>query len=85
MNHYNFGQRLAHARKNCGLTQTQRAEKLFVSDKAISKWESGKGYPSFEFLAPICKTLKCSADFLVRGEDSITQEDGVVLFNGISF
>lgn len=84
MNNIKFGQRLAQARKNSGLTQTQLAEKLFVSDKAISKWESGKGYPNFEFLAPLCKTLNCSADYLIIEDSTKAKQDGIVLFERTS-
>ena len=45
-----FHSKLQRLRKLQGLTQEQLAEKLYVSRTAVSKWESGKGYPSIESL-----------------------------------
>lgn len=66
----NFGKRIAKQRKKVGLTQNSLAEKLMVSNKSVSKWESGIGYPSFEFLPKLCELLDCSADYLILGEHS---------------
>ena len=43
-----FNEKLQQLRKKSGLTQEQLAEQLYVSRTAISKWESGKGYPNIE-------------------------------------
>ncbi len=48
MNTYEFGKLLTQLRKEKGLTQIQLAEKLNVTDKAISRWETGKNYPDIE-------------------------------------
>ena len=48
MNTYEFGKFLCQLRKEKGLTQLQLAEKLNVTDKAISRWETGKNYPDIE-------------------------------------
>jgi len=66
----NVGKRIAEQRKKMGLTQNELAEKLMVSNKAVSKWESNAGHPSFEFLSKLCDVLDCSADYLILGEKS---------------
>jgi transcriptional regulator with XRE-family HTH domain len=45
-----FNEKLQELRKQKGLTQEELAEKLYVSRTAISKWESGRGYPNIESL-----------------------------------
>jgi len=62
-----IGKRIAKQRKKMGLTQNALAEILMVSNKAISKWESDLGNPSFEFLPRLCEVLDCSADYLILG------------------
>ena len=50
-----FGEQLQLLRRRSGLTQEQFAEELRVSRQAVSKWESGKGYPEVEKLLYICR------------------------------
>ena len=50
-----FNEKLQELRKQRGLTQEELAEKLYVSRTAISKWESGRGYPNIESLKAIAK------------------------------
>lgn len=69
----NVGKRIALQRKKIGLTQNELAEKLMVSNKAVSKWESNAGYPSFDFIPMLCEILDCSADYLIFGEDTFEQ------------
>lgn len=64
-----IGQRLAELRKKSGLTQNELAEKLMVSNKAVSKWESDNGNPSMEFLPQLAKILNCSLDYLITGSE----------------
>ena len=52
-----FNEKLQELRKAKGLTQEELAEKLFVSRTAISKWESGRGYPSIDSLKEISRFL----------------------------
>ena len=62
-----FGQNIKKLRKKCGFTQTALAERLNVSDKAVSKWESGSGYPDIELLPALSEILGVSVDFLLKG------------------
>ena len=66
-----FNEKLQKLRKEKNLTQEQLAEKLFVSRTAISKWESGKGYPSIDSLKEISKFFSVSIDYLLSGDELI--------------
>ena len=63
-----FNDKLQELRKNKGLTQEELAEILYVSRTAISKWESGRGYPNIESLKEISKFFDVSIDDLLSGE-----------------
>ena len=63
-----FHEKLQELRKNRGLTQEELAELLYVSRAAISKWESGRGYPSIDSLKEISKYFSVSIDDLLSGE-----------------
>ena len=63
-----FNEKLQGLRKNKGLTQEELAEALYVSRTAISKWESGRGYPSIDSLKDISKFFSVSIDELLSGE-----------------
>jgi len=67
-----FNEKLQQLRKEKGLTQEQLAEMLFISRTAISKWESGKGYPNIESLKSISKLFAVSIDDLLSSEEVIT-------------
>lgn len=64
-----FHEKLQHLRKQFGMTQEQLAEKLFVSRTAISKWESGRGYPNLESLKCISKLFSVSIDELLSNNE----------------
>lgn len=72
-----FNEKLQELRRNKNLTQEQLAEQLYVSRTAISKWESGRGYPSIDSLKEISKFFSVSLDELLSSEEIITvaQED----------
>jgi len=57
MDNQKFGGVIARARKEKGMTQRELAEILRVTDKAVSKWERGKGYPEITLLPPLSKAL----------------------------
>ena len=66
-----LSEKLQQLRKEHGLTQEQLAEKIFVSRTAISKWESGRGYPSLHYLKSLSKLFSVSIDDLLSGEELI--------------
>ena len=66
-----FHEKLQELRKSRGLTQEELAEALFVSRTAISKWESGRGYPSIDSLKEISSYFSVSIDDLLSGEQLI--------------
>ena len=67
-----FSEKLQELRKSRGLTQEELAEALYVSRTAISKWESGRGYPSIDSLKEISKYFSVSIDDLLSGEKLVT-------------
>lgn len=64
-----FHEKLQHRRKQKGLTQEELAEHLHVSRTAISKWESGRGFPNIESLKAIAKFFEVTLDELLSGEE----------------
>ena len=67
-----FGEKLLELRSGKGMTQEELAEDLFVSRTAISKWESGRGYPSIDSLKEISKYFSVSIDELLSSEKLVT-------------
>lgn len=63
-----FHEKLQELRKERGITQEELAEALYVSRTAISKWESGRGYPNIDSLKEISKYFSVSIDDLLSGE-----------------
>ena len=63
-----FCEKLQELRKKKGLTQEELAEALYVSRTAVSKWESGRGYPSIDSLKDISKFFSVSIDDLLSGD-----------------
>lgn len=72
-----FHEKLQELRKSKGLTQEELAEVLFVSRAAVSKWESGRGYPNIDSLKAIAQYFGVTVDQLLSGEQVLTiaQED----------
>ena len=68
MDQIKIGKFIAECRKNVGLTQTQLAEKLGITDKAISKWERGIAMPDSSIMLELCDILKISVNELLSGE-----------------
>ena len=66
-------------RKQKGLTQEELAESLYVSRTAVSKWESGRGYPNIDSLKAIAKFFSVTIDELLSGEEILTiaEEDRI--------
>ena len=67
-----FHEKLQELRKQKGLTQEELAESLYVSRTAISKWESGRGYPNIDSLKAISKFFSVTIDELLSGEEVLT-------------
>ena len=67
-----FNEKLQELRKRRGLTQEELAQAIFVSRTAISKWESGRGYPNIESLKAIAKFFGVTVDELLSGEEILT-------------
>lgn len=67
-----FHEKLQELRKKNNLTQEELAEALYVSRTAISKWESGRGYPNIDSLKAIAKFFQITVDELLSGEELLT-------------
>lgn len=69
MNHIQIGSFLAKKRKEKSITQAALAERLGVSNKTISKWETGKCMPDYNVIEPLCKELGITVAELLDGEE----------------
>lgn len=78
MNQYKSGQLIAHKRKEKNMTQAELAEKLGVSNKSVSKWETGKCMPDYSVIEPLCAELGISAGELLNGEESGMSNDAAM-------
>ena len=63
-----IGKFIGEERKRKGYTQKQLSEKLEISDKTVSKWERGNGFPEVSLLLPLCKELDITVNELLSGE-----------------
>ena len=66
---------IKEARKAVGLTQTELAERIGVSQSAVAQWETGITHPSYATLRPLANALGVRVDDLVEEEDDETTED----------
>ena len=66
-----FHEKLQELRKSRGMTQEELAQALYVSRTAVSKWESGRGYPSIDSLKEISAYFSVTIDDLLSGEKLI--------------
>ncbi len=69
-----IGKFIAVERKQKGYTQKQLAEELNISDKTISKWETGKGFPEISLLVPLCSCLDITVNELLAGQRLLENE-----------
>ncbi len=67
------GSRIAALRKEKNMTQSELADALGVSDKTVSKWETGGGYPDITMLSQISDRFDVSIDFILRGKPKTKQ------------
>lgn len=68
MDQIKIGKFIAEERKQKGYTQRKLAEQLGISDKTVSKWERGNGFPEVSLLLPLCKELEITVNELLAGE-----------------
>ena len=68
MDQVKIGQFIGICRREKNLTQRQLADLVGVSDKAVSKWETGRGLPEASSMAPLCEALGINVNELLRGE-----------------
>ena len=68
MDQMKIGKFIASCRKEQGMTQAVLAEKLGISDRAISKWETGKSMPDSGIMLDLCELLKINVNELLSGE-----------------
>ena len=68
-----FGKFISDQRKALGMTQADLGNKLMVTDKAVSKWERGLGFPDINTLEPLAEALQVSVQELMRAEKNVTQ------------
>lgn len=68
MNTYVTGPAIKQLRERCGMTQAELAEQIGVSNKAVSKWETGKGLPDISLLQPLSQALGVSVIELMDGK-----------------
>ena len=69
MQQQKIGKFIAEKRKQKGLTQLQLAEKLCVTDRAVSKWETGRSMPDSSIMLLLCEVLDMSVNELLNGEE----------------
>jgi len=68
MNSENFGKMISKLRKKAGLTQAELASRLNVTDKAISKWENGGGFPEITQIPALSEIFGVSSDYILKGD-----------------
>ncbi len=68
MDNVKMGELIRQLRKSCNMTQRQLAEKLYVSDKAVSKWERGMGSPEISLIGELSRIFRVDMQNLISGE-----------------
>ena len=74
MDQIKIGRFIAENRRLQGLTQAQLAERLNITDRAVSKWETGRSLPDAALMLALCEILKISVNELLNGE-KVTMEN----------
>ena len=75
MNQIKIGKFISENRKKVNLTQFELAEKLCVTDRAVSKWENGKSMPDSSIMLELCEILQISVTELLKGEKVLMEKD----------
>lgn len=71
-------------RKELNLTQEELAEKLFVTEKAVSRWETGRGTPDISLLIPLSKALKVEISEILNGEENKNDIEKLIEYNELT-
>ncbi|KGM97196.1 helix-turn-helix transcriptional regulator [Clostridium botulinum] len=79
MNQLSIGKFIARKRKEHNMTQEQLAEKIGVSNKSVSKWETGKCMPDYSVVQELCKELEITVAELMNGEE--IEENSVRIYD----
>ena len=79
MDQIKIGKFIAECRKNKNLTQADLANKLNITDRAVSKWENGKSLPDFSIMFDLCKNLDITINDLLNGEIIDKKEESTLL------
>lgn len=79
-----FGQFIAEMRKESHMTQAELAAKIMVTDKAISRWERGLGFPDIASLGPLSEALGISVTELLNSEKDVSADNTSVSDEAIS-
>ena len=74
MNELAIGAKIADLRTANNLTQLELAERLGVTDRAVSKWETGASFPDITLLPQLADIFNVSTDYLLRGQPMVKQE-----------
>ena len=74
MDQVKIGRFIAERRKQCGYTQMQLAEKLNITDRAVSKWETGRSMPDSSIMPELCKLLGITLNDLFNGEVVVMED-----------
>ena len=82
MDHYVTGATIRRLREDRGMTQAELGEKLGVSSKTVSKWETAKGLPDITLLQPLAQALRISLIELMNGEQIINRNISANLLRG---
>ena len=76
MNTYVTGNTIRQLREGKKLTQAELAERIGVSSKTVSKWETGKGLPDITLLPDLAKILETTIDFILLGSEKVIEYKG---------
>lgn len=85
MNHYVTGETVKRLREGLHMTQAQLAQNLGVTDKAVSKWETGRGLPDVFLLEPLAQSLHISVPELLNGEQIINANRAANLLRSVLY